>query len=199
MNSKTAKQMIIHAKYSRFVSNGRSISKPDKFGIFANPPNRFLHNGKTSFELLQWNAPLICFQNFSEFLPKLVDQMASATTERAFHDQKLAYDLINAEDSEEVLSLLRRTFFKVSWNLGLLCMQILKLNHFEGWTVKLLRSTWRMPGLGGLLHKHNSARLLLQSCEFQWKDYRSCFEWHCQKTSKLSYLVFPIRNDEFSF
>lgn len=49
-------------------------------------------------------------QNFSEFLPKLVDQMAAVTLQT---EQNITYGFIREDDAEEVLVLLRKTFFKV--------------------------------------------------------------------------------------
>lgn len=44
-------------------------------------------------------------------LPQLVDQMAATSLEP---EQKITYDIIREEDSEQVLQLLKNTFFKVS-------------------------------------------------------------------------------------
>lgn len=56
-------------------------------------------------------------QGFSDFLPQLVDQMASASLEPDTKDQKLSYEVIRVEDTEQVLKLLKNTFFQVCWFL----------------------------------------------------------------------------------
>lgn len=52
-------------------------------------------------------------QGFTEFLPQLVDQMASASLEPDTKDQKISYEVIRVEDGAEVVKLLKETFFKV--------------------------------------------------------------------------------------
>lgn len=53
-------------------------------------------------------------QGFQDYLPQLVDQMAAASIAPEVKDQKITYEIIRKEDSEQVLKLLKRTFFKVS-------------------------------------------------------------------------------------
>lgn len=52
-------------------------------------------------------------QGFSEFLPQLVDQMASVSLEPDTKNQLISYEVVRDEDTEQVLKLLRNTFFKV--------------------------------------------------------------------------------------
>lgn len=53
------------------------------------------------------------FKGFSDFLPKLVDQMAAASLEQEAKDPEITYSVIREEDTEQVLKLLKSTFFKV--------------------------------------------------------------------------------------
>lgn len=57
---------------------------------------------------------LISNQGLSDILPiqRLVNQMASVSIEK---EQKLTYDVVKEEDAENVLKLLKATFFQVNF------------------------------------------------------------------------------------
>lgn len=57
---------------------------------------------------------IFSYKGFQEFLPQLVDQMASSTLKLDVKDQNISYEVIRVEDEIEVLRLLRATFFKVN-------------------------------------------------------------------------------------
>lgn len=63
----------------------------------------------------------ICFssslQGFQDFLPQLVDQMA-ATTLQDHKPETITYDVIREKDVEQVMNLLKKTFFKASFPIS---------------------------------------------------------------------------------
>lgn len=79
-------------------------------------------------------------QGLQDFLPQLVDQMASTSLASDLKPATITYDVITEEDVEKVLKLLKNTFFKARNNSRVAAASLERCFIFPGLLFQILNA-----------------------------------------------------------